>query len=247
MISKHIKHQLKHHIKRAAPKKISHAFLYFFGATIFTIAFLSLELLFVLENYQKRMEDLLNKHQSQISYYSPIPPAPSPTPFTVFLKPAAGKSLENNEQGEWGVAKQIDKNTWTMKIGEDPQMTTPKELFDALNNYRQRHGAGTLSWDNNLAEFAQNRAQTFKALGKLDGHAGFMDYVKDENNMKKLGFWGVGENSSSGYRMYGVHLIEWIYAADKPHNDNQLDPSWTHVGIGVSETATDLIFGNSKM
>lgn len=243
---KHIKHHLKHHLKKARPRKVSHAFLYIFGATILAIGFLSLELFFVLESYQKRVENLLNEQNKQIVYYAPLP-TNIPTPETIFIKPASGNLLSKTQQGEWGVAKQIDENTWTMKVGEDARMSTTQELFEALNNYRQRHGVGRLSLDANLSKFAQDRAQTFSKLGKLDGHAGFLDYVKDENNIKKLGFWGVGENSSSGYQMLGVHLIEWIYAADKPHNDNQLDPSWTHVGIGISETATDLIFGKSKM
>jgi hypothetical protein len=43
-----------------------------------------------------------------------------------------------------------------------------------------------------------------------------------------------------------VHLIEWVYAGDKPHNDNQLSSKWSAVGIGISGSATDLVFGGSK-
>lgn len=152
-----------------------------------------------------------------------------------------------DEPGEWGVAKQIGEHTWTMKVGRDDEMATPQEVFDALNTYRQRHGKSTLARDDRLAKYAQDRASYFTSIGSTDAHKGFIEYVNDIENLKKLGFWSVGENSSSGYQLTGVHLIEWIYAGDKPHDDNQLSSEWSHVGIGVDGTQTDLIFGGRSM
>lgn len=152
--------------------------------------------------------------------------------------------VANSKQQEWGVAKQIDDVTWQMKIGMDERIGTPQEIFDALNNYRNRHGVGTLSWDVNLANFAQQRAETFNSLKKLDKHAGFDEFSNNPDNIRNLGFKAIGENSSYGYRLYGVHLIEWIFAGDEPHNKNQLDPFWNYVGVGVSGLGVDIIFGN---
>lgn len=147
---------------------------------------------------------------------------------------------------EWGVAKQIDEHTWTIKVGEDARMATPQEILTALNEYRQRHGSNTLQWDDKLAEYAQGRADHFNSIKSTDKHAGFNDYVQNQNGFEKLGFNGLGENSSYGYKVEAVHLIEWIYAADEPHNKNQLNSGWSHVGIGVSGTSTNLIFGGKK-
>jgi uncharacterized protein YkwD len=176
----------------------------------------------------------------------------SPRPLTS-EKPVKKYEQNNTKAGneaepeEWGVAKQINEVTWTMKIGYDDRMATAQEIFEALNTYRQRHGTGSLTWDDNLAEYAQSRAGYFSSIGTTDKHAGFNEYIKNEENLKKLGFWGVGENASYGYRLYGVHIIEWIYAGDEPHDKNQRDPNWTHVGVGVSGTETALIFGKWKM
>lgn len=148
-----------------------------------------------------------------------------------------------SETEVWGVAEQISETTWTMKVGEDEKMATPQEIQSALNAYRNKKGVGSLEWDDKLAEFALQRAQTFSENQTLDEHEGFKEYVQHDNNMENLGFWGVGENSSFGFRMEGVHLIEWIFAGDPPHDNNQLDPEWTHVGIGVVGTAVDVIFG----
>ena len=148
---------------------------------------------------------------------------------------------------EWGVSKQIDEYEWTIRVGEDEKMATPKEIHEALNVYRKRHGSGELTWEDSLVSYAQTRAEEFISLGKLDQHKGFREYVENEENRRKLGFWGVGENASYGSRLMGVHLIEWIFAGDEPHDKNQLNPDWTHVGIGVKDTAVDIIFGKWKM
>lgn len=147
------------------------------------------------------------------------------------------------EQKIWGIAEQIDETTWTMNVAEDEKMATPEEIKIALNDYRNKKGVGELAWSEELTKLAISRAETFLSIRKLDGHAGFKAYVEEEENMEKLGFIGMGENSSYGFRLEGVHLIEWIFAGDPPHENNQLDPSWTHVGIGVKGTAVDVIFG----
>lgn len=147
----------------------------------------------------------------------------------------------------WGVAKQIDEVTWTMKVGQDEKMATPQEILTALNAYRQRYGSQILNWDKNLGEYAQSRANYLNSIKNVDKHEGFNNYLQNENGFDKLGFTMLGENISYGYKLNGVHTIEWMYAGDKPHNDNQLDNRWNFVGIGVDGLATCLIFGTGKM
>ena len=146
----------------------------------------------------------------------------------------------------WGVARQIDDVTWTMKVGEDEKMATAKEIFDALNQYRQTHGSQILNWDIKLTDYAQNRAGYLNSKKTTDKHEGFNNYVQNEDGFNKLGFTRLGENISYGYKLNGVHTIEWMYAGDKPHNDNQLDNRWNYVGVGVEGLATCLIFGTGK-
>ena len=163
------------------------------------------------------------------------------TPAPTIVYKTQNSQNSNTANAQWGVAKQISEHTWTIKVGNDERMATPKEILDALNNYRQKHGSGYIAWDDNLAIFAQNRADYFYKRGNIDEHAGFNQYLNSPDN--HFGFRSMGENSSIGYKVLGVHLIEWIYAGDAAHNANQLNPKWTHVGIGVSGTATDLVFG----
>ena len=194
-----------------------------------------------------RIQSLSRKVQDKsIQVIKPvISPRPTfiPTPK---LRPEPKINTFSEDLEPWGIAKQLDKYTWTMKVGKDERMGTPQEILDALNVYRERNGRGRLEWNQTLAEYAQSRSDFFAKNGNTDKHEGFNNYLKDENNYKKLGFRSLGENSSIGFQLLGVHLIEWVYAGDKPHNDNQLNSAWSHVGIGVTGTTTDLIFGGDK-
>lgn len=194
------------------------------------------------DQQMKALEDRLRKQVT--------PPLVTPTP-TPIKKVTQGlqvfRPTPAPDETPWGVAKQIGEHTWTMKIQMDSRMATPQEIFAALNQYRERQQVPSLVWDDRLAAYAQRRAEEFQKMGGLDSHAGFSEYVKNIDNVKALGYWSLGENSSYGYQLEGVHLIEWIYAGDKPHDDNQRYSHWSHVGIGVSGTATNLIFGGDDI
>ena len=146
----------------------------------------------------------------------------------------------------WGQAVQIDEHTWTMKVQNDDRMSTVEELFTALNDYRRSKGVSVLTWDQKLADYADSRATYFTSIKTTDGHAGFNDFLTNQDGFNILGFNQLGENTSYGYRMLGVHLIEWIYAGDEPHDKNQRNSIWSHVGIGIDGLSTCLIFATGK-
>lgn len=174
------------------------------------------------------------------------------------LKPPSGQTINtrpirppvittSTDTTPWGVAKQIDDVTWTIRVGQDEKMATPQETLAALNAYRQTHGVGSLTWDDRLASFAQTRAKYLDSIKSTDAHKGFKDYIASEDNVRSLGFWSLGENSGYGNKLIGVHLIEWIYASDEGHNKNQLDPHWSHVGIGIDGLGVAFIFGGDRI
>lgn len=183
---------------------------------------------------------------------APIPTIiPAPTiiiPRAIITKTPTVKPITSSGNNDpWGVAKQIDEHTWTMKIGEDSTMALPQEILIALNEYRKVYGSQKLGWDEKLAHYAQSRADYLYSIKGVDQHKGFSNFLDNEDGFNKLGFTWLGENISYGYRLNGVHLIEWIYAGDEPHNKNQLDSKWSSAGIGVKGTATCLIFATGKM
>lgn len=155
-----------------------------------------------------------------------------------------------NNQGTtttgWGIAQKVGDHTYTMRFAPDPTMATPQEVFQALNAYRHIKGVGSLTWDTTLATYAQSRADAYSQKKNLDAHAGFLDYVNNQNGFAKLGFNSLGENAAYAGPVSGVHLIEWIFAGDAEHDNNQLDPKWSHVGIGITDKGIDCIFGGNK-
>lgn len=138
--------------------------------------------------------------------------------------------------------KKIDTQQDYTTVNTVNQSSKQKELFDALNVYRQKNESSALNWHTQLAAFAQERADTFARLGGLDNHAGFREFL-DKKTYTQYGFRGAGENSCFGFNLSPVEIIEKIFAGDSLHNNNQLEPSWTNVGIGVNGTAIDVVFG----
>jgi len=175
----------------------------------------------------------------------PIPtPSPKPTP-----RPTRPRVIPvpTTDSTPWGVAQQTGEHTWTMKIESDPIMATPTEILSALNEYRRRYSSQILTPDPKLITYAQSRVDYFYKIKNIDSHVGFNNFLEKEDGFNKLGFTYLGENISYGYQLNGVHLIEWVYAGDEPHNKNQLNSRWDHVGIAVKDTATCLIFATGKM
>jgi len=181
----------------------------------------------------------------QVTISTKIPPTPTGRRKFKIIVPKPSTPIPT-DSGPWGVSKQIGEHTWTIKIGEDDKIATPKEIFAALNEYRQVHGSQILTWDEKLGNYAQERAGYLNNKKTVDQHLGFNDFVQNQDGFNKLGFTALGENISYGYKLNGVHIIEWMYAGDKPHNDNQLDNRWNYAGIGVDGLATCLIFGTGK-
>lgn len=165
-------------------------------------------------------------------------PSETPTPTPTILSLPEKKYEKSRQIGEY---------TWTIDIPDEERSATAEEILSALNAYRQKHGRAALSWDDRLASYAQSRADAFAANSKTDSHAGFLDYINNQDGFMKLGFMKLGENSSYGYKVSGITLIESVYAGDSPHDTNQLSSDWTHVGIGVSSVATNLVFGGRPM
>lgn len=120
------------------------------------------------------------------------------------------------------------------------------ELLEALNNYRGENGQTPLSIDPKLQNYAKQRSDYYLTIGKIDNHDGFNNLLKNDG-FKKLGFMELAENSSFGYNLSAADLIETVFAKSDYHNKNMLNPTYTHIGISVSGSATNFVFGGRKI
>lgn len=130
----------------------------------------------------------------------------------------------------------------------DNEYASASEIFNALNQYRNTHGAGSLSWNDKLAEVASMRVQQTLAGGR-DYHAGFREFTSNNDNFQKVGFATLSENigSSAGCPLSGVHLIEFKISKSPAHDSAQRDPAWQAVGISTSNGITSFIFGRDPI
>jgi hypothetical protein len=167
-----------------------------------------------------------------------IPPTHTPIP-TDFVIPIP-TSIDDDKP--WGQAWRQDDGSYTFKIQEDPMMSEPRELADAINRYRETKGFDRLEWSDALSAYAQTRAEYIAKNGS-DHHAGFNNFIQNEDGFNKLGFNCLGENMSEGFRLSGTHLVEWMYAQSPGHDANQLNSIYNRVGVGISEKISVLIFG----
>jgi len=133
----------------------------------------------------------------------------------------------------------------TPQVQSNPPSDARGQLLSALNAYRQKKGKATLSWDDKLGSFAQERAETFDRDGKMDSHAGFRDMLNN-NGFGQMGFNALAENSSYGDSRDSVYIIETLYGQSSGHDANQLNSEYTHAGVGASGKATDFVFGGRK-
>lgn len=149
-------------------------------------------------------------------------PIPSPTPAPKSKKPKTTAA----------------KNASKKEVAANPYL-------EALNNYRIKNGKAPLVIDGKLQGLAQTRASQFASAGAMDNHAGFASIMNTEG-FQRLGFWKLAENSSEGYKD-PVQLIESAFGGSGAHNANQLNPEYTHVGIGVSGSYSNFVFGGKKI
>lgn len=169
----------------------------------------------------------------------------SPVPSELPNKRAPVYPTKTTE--EWGVAKEIEEGTYTIRVGNDAAMGNPQEVFAALNAYRNTNGRSSLTWDDTLGRYAQSRAEYMDSIQTTDKHAGFNTFLEKEDGFNQLGFYQLGENSYYGGPLNGTHVIEWVFAKSPGHDANQKNSDWTHVGIGTTDATVNLIFGGSKM
>lgn len=167
------------------------------------------------------------------------------SPSATYVAPKSTLDAKPVPTEEWGKAIKAGEHTYRINVLNDDRMGTPDEILKALNDYRARYGAQPLKTDPRICEYTQSRANYFNSIKTIDAHKGFEDFLENQDGFAKLGFQKVGENSSYGYRLTGVHLIEFVYAQSPEHNTNQLDPAWDRGCVGVSGLATNVIFATS--
>ena len=190
-----------------------------------------------------RISPMLQSDSSSVTYQLPNLPTPTKSPIIYPTSPEQNSA----DTDPWGTAIKTGEYTYKIKVKNDEKMGTPDEVLSALNALRIRNGSQPLKTHPKLCEYSNQRAKYFTSIQNIDSHAGFKDFLLNQDGFNKLGFGQLGENSSYGYVMSGVHLIEFVYMQSPTHNKNQLDPKWDHACVGIDGVATNVIFATSPL
>ncbi|MFQ5452274.1 MAG: hypothetical protein ACE5DQ_01800, partial [Candidatus Paceibacterota bacterium] len=145
-----------------------------FSETLIIIGVTTYALGYIFINFGQNLA-FYNDVQSTLDYYSDktISYIISPTPTQMQYGDRTGSSAQtayptippkkivittvphaNPDTDPWGVAKKVGEYTYTIKVGHDDRMGTPQEVLDALNNYRNTNGRGSLVYDERLANYS---------------------------------------------------------------------------------------------
>jgi uncharacterized protein YkwD len=103
-------------------------------------------------------------------------------------------------------------------------------FLDAINNYRQGNGLGTLTLSNSLSVAAANYSYYMGAAGFF-GHQA-PDGSTPWSRIRAGGYWYntyLGENLAAGYGSSDSVMDAWQHSPD--HNANMLNPNYTAIGI----------------
>lgn len=118
------------------------------------------------------------------------------------------------------------------------------EIFELINNRRQKSRLGQLDWDNKLAQMARRYSEDM-ASGNFFSHYDKRGRtVSDRAQSSGIRGWrGIGENLfyCDGYDDFSSVAVKgWLSSSG--HRKNMLNPEWTATGIGIASDSLGRIY-----
>ena len=125
----------------------------------------------------------------------------------------------------------------------DRELAFASEVFLLVNDYRTANGRAALQWSPVVAKVAQDHTIYMQSTGVLthDGPAPcaapadcLTPRLEAGGLMAGTDFTAAGENVAYGQQTSAAVMAAW--RASATHDQNLLDPAWTHMGVGFRET-----------
>ncbi|HET9365407.1 MAG TPA: CAP domain-containing protein [Candidatus Angelobacter sp.] len=111
-------------------------------------------------------------------------------------------------------------------------LLSEKQIFDQLNQERQKAGLAPLEWNELLAEAARSHSQAMAEKDKLAHQLAGEPPLQERIALRGVRFIRAGENIALTGYVEDVHLALMTSAG---HRANMLNPKYNAVGIGVIE------------
>lgn len=161
---------------------------------------------------------------------TPVTPVKKPvveTPITPVKEPVAEKPVTP-------VQKPVAQQTPTNNNQEVKVPATVQEVVDLTNKERAKEGLKALQIDVKLTQSAQAKSQDMKNKNYFDHTSPTFGSPFDQ--MKSLGitYKSAGENIAMGQRSAAEVVDAWMKSPG--HRANIMNPSFTHIGVGLSDS-----------
>ena len=190
------------------------------GLLFFAIFFESLK-----SGLAKLSTTITNSSATKLTAATKKPPVQEQRPTIVY------QNQQNKEQTE--------ETSSLVKIPASDHMSTPNELFTAVNAYRQRLSLRPLNTNQFLCEVAQKRADEQLAKGELD-HSGFSKYTEEQQEFSLMG----EILFTSPYPQSGAHIVEMGWDKSKTgHREEMQNASYSHGCAGINGHYAVFVFG----
>ena len=161
---------------------------------------------------------------------TPVTPVKKPvaeTPVTPVKKPVADKPVTP-------VQKPVNQQTPSNNNQEVKIPAAVQEVVDLTNKERAKEGLKALQIDVKLTQSAQAKSQDMKNKNYFDHTS--PTYGSPFDQMKSLGitYKSAGENIAMGQRSAAEVVDGWMKSPG--HRENIMNPSFTHIGVGLSDS-----------
>lgn len=166
----------------------------------------------------------------------PVAPPADPAPSAVWPLVLAAALIVATLAGCRQETVQLDRDP----AGEPPPAGQPpaaeprgedavaRDLFDRLNDERNRRDLAPLEWDDRLRRLARDWSQHMAQTGKLEHRD-----IDQELVGEMEGFTGLGENIFGASRPVPAGRVHVGWMESPGHRANLLSPRWDRVGIAV--------------
>ena len=119
-----------------------------------------------------------------------------------------------------------------------------REIFDLINQERNKKGLGELNWDSDLSRLARAYSQKMARENFFSHYDGNGKAVDDRAKDMRIKDWSkIGENLffCEGYDNPNLMAVRgWMKSPT--HRENILDPDYTDSGIGIAVTGGGRIY-----
>ena len=159
------------------------------------------------------------------------------------------KTNDSLETANFSTSNKLMAETTLIKQNSCPRHPFEKQVFQEVNQIRQKYGLGLLRWNCRLIAAAQNHSQDMARTRRMSHTGSNGSQLTDRVKRFGYSYSYIAENVAAGQQTPQEVVNSWMNSPG--HRQNILSPHATEIGIGYSYASGDRygtywtqVFGN---